>query len=369
MAAPQHDALDIDPTFVANTTKARIDEIVRQRKNVIQALALQSKKAQAPIIPETDVKDASFLRWLDQEVSMTEAVRKASQVHAAMKLIYGDTYFFEPRFKTYAQQLNDNWVAENWGKGEVSDESETESPPLSPSTSRSSRSNASGDEPTVPRRVPSPTNRHFRPGGIMYGAKRTGGVRKGWMLDDRYQKKSAKVYGHNDIKVGQWYPSQLLAIFNGAHGQKQAGIAGHVDTAAWSVVVSGKYSALDRDEGDMILYPGSNSADVTDPKKPMPSSTGTQALKASHRVGHPVRVLRAAGKPTWGPLAGLRYDGLYSVTGMETPINEKGGMYERFRLERPPGQVSLQSLQDQSSSTGRPTAKELRDYDTINDKY
>lgn len=89
---------------------------------------------------------------------------------------------------------------------------------------------------------------------------------------------------------------QLLALFNGAHGARMGGIAGNAETGAYSVVTAGgPYEELDQDKGDILIYSGSRSHDNTDPKKPFPSSAATLALKASQRLGRPVRVLRAAG--------------------------------------------------------------------------
>jgi hypothetical protein len=55
-----------------------------------------------------------------------------------------------------------------------------------------------------------------------------------------------------------------------------------------------------------------------------------------------VRVLRAAGgKSAYAPQKGVRYDGLYTVVGVEQAKNGRGGLYNRFRLVRRPGQPSL----------------------------
>lgn len=88
---------------------------------------------------------------------------------------------------------------------------------------------------------------------------------------------------------------QLVALFNGAHGTKQARIAGNSGTGAYSIVVSGQYHDLDQDHGDVLYYSGSRSHDNEDPERPGESSRATLALKASWHSGRLVRVLRASG--------------------------------------------------------------------------
>ena len=122
-----------------------------------------------------------------------------------------------------------------------------------------------------------------------------------------------------------------MALARGAHGARIAGIAGDTDLGAYSIVVSssGFYDALDRDEGRRLFYSGSGSHENEDPDRPAKSTSGTKALKASLATGRPVRVLRA-GNPgnneshPWAPERGIRYDGLYRVVRMLTPLNARG---------------------------------------------
>ena len=63
--------------------------------------------------------------------------------------------------------------------------------------------------------------------------------RRDYILDSRYPKRDAKVFGHNGLDVGQWWPMQIVALFNGAHGSKIGGISGNSQTGAYSIVTSG----------------------------------------------------------------------------------------------------------------------------------
>ena len=55
--------------------------------------------------------------------------------------------------------------------------------------------------------------------------------------------RDCRVFGHNGLVVGQWWPFRICALRDGAHGSAQGGIAGNSEVGAWSVVVSGMCSA------------------------------------------------------------------------------------------------------------------------------
>lgn len=206
----------------------------------------------------------------------------------------------------------------------------------------------------------------------MHGVALKVGPRRVYAIDTRYPQRDAKVYGHNGLEVGSWYPMQLVALFHGAHGMTMGGIAGNAETGAYSVLTAGgTYEALDEDKGDVLLYSADRSLDNKDPKTPYLSSSNTLALKASQRRGKPVRVLRAAGSgssesraATLRPAVGIRYDSLYRVVGMQLKPNTSGGSYEQFRLERLNGQTPLSDV-----VKSRPTAKEVRNFYKREDGY
>lgn len=111
------------------------------------------------------------------------------------------------------------------------------------------------------------------------------------------------------------------------------GISGSAVAGTYSIVVSGMYDDLDKDEGFQIFYSGSNSLENTS-AEPI-TSNKTKALERSIATRKPVRVFRSArGKWKYCPRAGLRYDGLYTVVCMTIEKNGKGGSYKRFKLER-----------------------------------
>jgi hypothetical protein len=318
----------------------------------------------------------SFLQWLETSVEITPCLKERSKVATCLKLMFNIPRFhFEERTKDRARQLYERLEAQNWGKGEVIEEDDEGSVTSGDDGAGNSKRRRSSSDATPRRdsgaditvttiRAPRASHPIFGESGIMHGVvlKITNG-RKSYILDSRYPKRDAKVFGHNNLEVGQWWPMQILALFHGAHGARMGGIAGNSETGAYSVVtVGGPYEELDQDRGNVLYYSGSSSHFNTDPKQPSPSSNATNALKASMRMQKPVRVLRAAGgggsksRSSWRPTVGIRYDGLYRVVAMQLKINTSGGLYEQFKLERLGDQPALKN--DKS----RPTPAEVRDF-------
>lgn len=374
---PQNEIIDIP-----NNLEVRIKFIDQETLRVVQKLCVESRKVKG--IPDSTSEPTksllprleAFLRWLETSVEITPALKQRSKIASGLELMFKKPEFhFEIRTRERAQQLYERWEAQNWGKGEVIEESTDDEDSVTTSSDaesghkRRKSSSASATQGSgaiiVPGKIRAPPKDHpiFGEDGIMHGVVlKMSSHRKDYVLNSRYTKTDAKVFGHNGLDVGQWWPMQIVALFNGAHGSKIGGISGNSQTGAYSIVTSGgAYEELDEDRGNTLYYSGSRSHDNTDPKKPFPSSPGTLALKASQRTHNPVRVLRAAGAggkksgSSWRPTVGIRYDGLYLVQSMQLKTNMNGGLYEQFKLVRMDGQPAL--------SKARPTAAEIRDYD------
>lgn len=198
--------------------------------------------------------------------------------------------------------------------------------------------------------------------GIMRGLVMDHGPSGGkitYRLDSRYTPHNANVIGHNGLQVGQWFPVRWSTIVHGAHAQPIRGISGDPARGAYSIVVAGEYEDVDRDEGDVIYYSAEGGA--TKEARQRADSKMNQALNTSLRTGAPVRVLRSAKlKSSYAPPCGIRYDGLYRVVSVQTRMNEHGGRFQLFKLERLPDQPSLDTICRTS-----PTAQEVRDYERI----
>ncbi len=187
--------------------------------------------------------------------------------------------------------------------------------------------------------------------GIMRGILIANARIRTYILDPRFKQRHANVAGHNNHKVGDWWPMQICTLRDGAHGAKVSGISGSVKSGAHSVVLSGTYDQLDADRGDTLYYCGSHSLGNTDPNNPV-WSCYTESLRVASNLKQSVRVLRnSKSNSPWSPSHGVRYDGLYTVTGEETRHNSHGGAYVRFRLDRVSGQPAI--------DMSRPTKEEI----------
>ncbi|KAL7267701.1 hypothetical protein RUND412_009699 [Rhizina undulata] len=180
-------------------------------------------------------------------------------------------------------------------------------------------------------------------------------------LDPKYPKKPADRFGANGLNIGDWWPYQICALRDGAHGSRMGGIHGRIADGAFSIVVSGAYDDNDRDRGDVIYYSGSRGGEEdklrhetsSDPNPGAILSRSTKSLIVSYSTQKPVRVLRSFQcNSRWSPSAGIRYDGLYKVLSYSQEQNRSGERYYQFELRREPGQPPI----DQS----RPTPLEIR---------
>ncbi|KAJ5055479.1 PUA-like domain-containing protein [Bipolaris maydis] len=171
---------------------------------------------------------------------------------------------------------------------------------------------------------------------------------------------TAKYIGQGDLVPGQWWPTQLCAVRDGAHGTPQGGIFGSKSHGAYSIVLSSGTGYADHDAGDTIYYSGTENSDNTGSV-----TENTKHLLTSLQTRDPVRVLRSAqlGKANkYRPERGIRYDGLYVVVGHEV-LDEKKGVL-RFRLERCDGQEGIRW----EGEARRPTVYEVREYERLKEE-
>lgn len=362
-----------------NAMKAYLGNCTRQ---VIARYAVQLKqdgRKPKPLSDEQKTKLTLVLRALSNIQALTPALEKSIGLKRALELVMdlpdnalSAKYQFPTPFPEMAKAAYEKFEAENWGNNdevreddeepEDDDDNDTIPGPSSSTTTPGPRRPSSSQNITAVIRRPPPTHPIYGTHGIMHHilVDRSGKMIT-YKIDDRHQHISAKVFGHNGITVGQWWPLQMCALRDGAHGMRMGGIAGSPTYGAYSIIVSGLYTGMDADYGDRLYYSGSRSHDNTDPAVPV-LSAATKALQRSRENGKVVRVLRAsAGESTLSPSVGLRYDGLYRVELEETMLNKNGGAYLRFRLRRVGGQPPI----DRS----RPTVAEKRDYDCVRSYY
>jgi len=174
--------------------------------------------------------------------------------------------------------------------------------------------------------------------------------KKSWSFDPNAERISALYFGNGFLVNGQWWPRQICAVRDGAHGAPIAGITGIRNKGAVSVVMSGSvYHDQDQDNGEVVWYCGTESNEPSGP------SDATRLLMLSLENRKPVRLMRSANIPNsrYKPSHGFRYDGLYDIVEKEL-INEAKYHY-RFRLIRQPGQdpIRYQGVE------ARPTIQEI----------
>ena len=155
-----------------------------------------------------------------------------------------------------------------------------------------------------------------------------------YTLDTSYSFHVSSHYsGNGSLHNGQWWPLQICAHRDGAHGEVEAGISGLKAKGAYSIVVSGAGYA-DIDEGERLQYCGTPSPDASKP------SFSTQLMITAKDKGNPLRVLRSAKVGSkYKPKMGLRYDGLYDIKDAE--VVEPVTVLYRFLLERCKGQEPI----------------------------
>jgi hypothetical protein len=163
-------------------------------------------------------------------------------------------------------------------------------------------------------------------------------------------------YGQGDLVLGQWWPTQLCTVRDGAHGSAQGGIYGEKEKGAYSIVVAGGGGYDDKDQGDELFYCGTDSKDST------PTEHTMRMIESCDVVKQPIRVIRSANLPLsnpYRPERGYRYDGLYEVVSYT--ILKKENAVHRFRLVRCAGQFPIRSEKGKPST--RPTKQEIEAYD------
>lgn len=184
---------------------------------------------------------------------------------------------------------------------------------------------------------------------------------KSYALDDRYPfRTSANYIGAGDLINGQWWPRRICALRDGAHGACEAGIHGETGKGAYSIIVGGDSGYQDLDDGDTLQYCGTSSSKKDGNGASIPTANTRQMLDSCDRIHNQIRVLRSAassGKHSaYKPSCGLRYDGLYKITGKEH-LHVDTSMY-RFTLVRCPGQDPIRHKGPEE----RPTRNEKQEY-------
>jgi hypothetical protein len=306
-----------------------------------------------------------FFPWLEMDAPMTPAIRDKSKIDKALQLLFDPEFMCPEEIASTARRIYDKFEEEEWGKHNEPESDPEDSSPVPAASTGTIRV----DDMYTLERPPPPNHPIWGRRGIMYGFLKKRSRKLTYVIDPRRlaEKRPFKIFGHNGLEPGAWWPFQKVAHFHGAHGHPQAGISGNADEGAWSVVISGnpRYEDLDCDLGDTIWYSSDNSHDNTDPTRVLHTSNMTRSLHRSIYSRKPVRVLRSSkANSAFAPRSGIRYDGLYRVVDVVRRKNGNGGLYERFKLVRLTGQRPLEEIWRTS-----PTRQQLADYERIKNGY
>ncbi|KAK3620030.1 ubiquitin-like with PHD and RING finger domains 2 [Elasticomyces elasticus] len=189
--------------------------------------------------------------------------------------------------------------------------------------------------------------------GIVRGAPASKNVeRRVDSIDEKYKGRASWIFHGNGLLLnGQWWPTQLTTVRDGAHGAMIAGISGAAGEGAYSCVMSSGHGYEDEDHGEWVLYCGTDSTDgkITD---------ATLRMLESKENGKPVRIIRSHNLHSpFAPEIGFRYDGLYKVVSSKAlDKSDSTRRRHQFRLERVLGQAPIRSQEPEK----RPTAQEIK---------
>ncbi|MCJ1426855.1 hypothetical protein MMC29_004758 [Sticta canariensis] len=310
----------------------------------------------------------SVLRDISSIDPMTPQIEDKLRLRDHLGIIVGEyptvkhEYHFPDPFPDKAAAVLEKFQAINWGATEEDAKTVTK-----PTSSAAAVGSALPRNPPVAKPetsqavIPKADHPIFGNNGIMRGILISSSGMRTYCIDSRFSTKDSNVVGNNGLSVGDWWPMQICALRDGAHGARMSGIAGSKTKGAFSIVVSGHYGNLDADQGHTLYYSGSQALENIDPKVPIISAY-TEAMRLSFQLRRSVRVLRSSrNRSKYSPSKGLRYDGLYTITGEDTRSNAHGGAYIRFRLERDTQQPDI--------DTARPTKAEQRLCDLAREGY
>ncbi|GKT45324.1 E3 ubiquitin-protein ligase ORTHRUS 2 [Colletotrichum spaethianum] len=344
---------------VVTDVRAYVEHV---RHKVAGTIGILAKRNRPGSVSPTELLDRldQFLNWLETRSWGPETLPSTTRkpLESCLRFIWEPTqaglqiYFSESQ-KTRAKALSSTWADSEASLFVNDDEDDgmllADATEDAESTKKPKSIKKSAKDPgakTEEFRLPPLDHPIFGVEGPMRGIAYIQGKVKSYAYNPEMAnlKKSSRAFGHNGIEAGTWWPMQVAAVFNGAHGSWQGGISGHASQGAYSVVISGAYESCDADYGTTLHYSGSGAHAHTG-QAPQ-NKDGTKLLHLSLTNGNPVRVLRSAsGKGgAYRPSHGIRYDGLYRVTKVHILTNKKGGAYFQFELQRLPDQRDLNEL-------------------------
>lgn len=217
----------------------------RTRRRLCQ-LALQlthdPPNRRARVLTEEEYRELrSILRTLSSITSISPETAKILKLKDMLKILNGTAsntkWVFPQPFPSIATTALEQYERVNWGAVE---EISVINQDATDDSHAGRRFHPLMNDRSVTRsRQPPPNHPIFGTAGIMRGilVDTSGGKVKRSI--EPSQIRNSKIVGHNGLTVGQWWPFQICALRDGAHGSMMSGIAGGENEGAFSIVVSG----------------------------------------------------------------------------------------------------------------------------------
>lgn len=251
------DEVVVNVPRVSRSFEARKDWILNESRQSVNRLAIASRKAgTVPNLEDAATRKQMerakrLLTFLEHNFEIEPRYRDEAKVGDILKIIFDNAAFhFPDDMKSRARALYEDFEANDWGAVNFStQDNDAEQQPNSPVPVDDPEDGQPVDNVTMHIRLPPPHHPIWGVHGIMHGVCPKTGLVNTTQLDRRYlsEKRTAKVFGHNGLEPGAWFPTQLVALFHGAHGARMAGIYGNVVDGAYSVVVAGMYEDVDEE--------------------------------------------------------------------------------------------------------------------------
>lgn len=226
---------------------------------MIVKFAMQLKLRRNPRTPLT-AEQTKHLKWILRALSsinaLTPDLEKELHLRQSLEVVMGDhiqcrqeksAWQFPDDCIAIALAAHEKYTSESWGKNDdlQDDADATDDATAAPAASIT----AVATTLTIPtphpitltaiRRAPA-THPIYGATGIMRGIiVDNSGKTRSYKIDDQYPSVPYKVFGNNGLVIGQWWPLQICALRDGAHGMRIAGIAGSQSMGVTSIVVSG----------------------------------------------------------------------------------------------------------------------------------
>lgn len=205
-----------------------------------------SRLSNSKVLEERDCQVVyDILKSLSQLTNITIAVERALDIRFMLNGIMGEKplrnrpYSFPHPFPADAATILDH-VEQEMGYEEIVPKDDSPPPPTSPVAPNKKRKRsttsplATAKRQNVNRQNINPNAREYN--GILRNLLITP---TGFAIKDKSLAISCHRFGENGLKVGDWWPFQVAAVRDGAHGASMAGIAGGQNDGAKSIVVGG----------------------------------------------------------------------------------------------------------------------------------